>query len=247
VASGLSRQHAGTLRAQATGFVGRTADLARVGVLLEGARLVTLTGTGGVGKTRLAMRAAAEAAGRYPDGVRLVELSPLRDPGLLADTVASRLGLPGDERWATGYLLGLQCTAHLMLGEFGPSGVAGQLGLTMEYELGDIAGIAYLLGINAFLAAGQHRYQRAAWLFGASAPLWERAGRWYTGSPVLVALHQVAERLARSGLGEDGYWNAHAHGSATPLDRVIKLALANADKMPDAAVELKRIPPLEFN
>jgi predicted ATPase len=155
--------------------------------------------------------------------------------------------LPADEHWATGYLLGLQCAAHLMRGEFGPSGVAGRLGLTMKYELGDISGIAYLLGINAFLAAGQHRYQRAAWLFGASAPLWERAGRWYTDAPVLVALHQVAERLARSGLGEDRYWDVHARGRATPLDRVIKLALANADKLPDTAVELENVPPLGFS
>ena len=59
------------------------------------ARLVTVTGVGGVGKTRLAVQAAAQTSDRYPDGVFLVELSPLRDPGLLAATVAARLGLPG--------------------------------------------------------------------------------------------------------------------------------------------------------
>ena len=56
-----------------------------------------MTGVGGVGKTRLAVQAAAQTSGRYPDGVFLVELSPLRDPGLLAATVAGRLGLPSED------------------------------------------------------------------------------------------------------------------------------------------------------
>ena len=155
--------------------------------------------------------------------------------------------LPADERWATGYLLGLAATAHLLRGEFGPSGVAGHRGLMIEYELGDISGIAYLLGTNAFLAAGQRRYERAAWLFGASAPLWERVGRWYTDAPAVVALHQAAERLARAGLGDDRYWDTHARGRAAPLDQVITGALTDADKLPDAAVELRPVAPLGFN
>ena len=55
--------------------------------------MVTLSGPGGVGKTRLALRVAAEAASRYPDGVRLVEFAPVRDPGLVADTAVASLGL----------------------------------------------------------------------------------------------------------------------------------------------------------
>jgi hypothetical protein len=160
--------------------------------------------------------------------------------------VAGMARLPADERWATGYLLGLKCAAHLLRGEFGQGGVAGRLGLTLEYQLGDVGGIACLLGINAFLAAGQHRYERAALLLGGSAPLWERVGRWYTDAPALVALHRMAERLARGGLGDDRYVDSCARGRATPLDRVIELALADADSLPAAAVGLKVVPPLEL-
>ena len=81
------------LPADATSFVGRDAELKDVLVLLDSSRLVTVTGTAGVGKTRLALRAAALAAARYPDGICLTELSGLRDPLLLPDTLASALGL----------------------------------------------------------------------------------------------------------------------------------------------------------
>jgi non-specific serine/threonine protein kinase len=95
VVLGLTRRSAGELPVEVTGFVGRDAELAQLGGLLETARLVTVTGTGGVGKTRVALRAAALAIGRYPDdGVCLVELSGLRDPELLPYTVAACLGLP---------------------------------------------------------------------------------------------------------------------------------------------------------
>jgi predicted ATPase/DNA-binding CsgD family transcriptional regulator len=82
------------LPAETTEFVGRVAELCRIEALLRENRLVTLVGPGGVGKTRLALRAAARAAADYPDGSCLVELSALRDPELLPHTVAGRLGLP---------------------------------------------------------------------------------------------------------------------------------------------------------
>jgi non-specific serine/threonine protein kinase len=85
----------GQLPAEVTGFVGRKAELARVVALLGGSRLVTVVGPGGVGKTRLALRAARQAADGYPDGACLVELSGLQDPALLPDIVADGLGLPG--------------------------------------------------------------------------------------------------------------------------------------------------------
>ena len=85
-----------------------------------------------------------------------------------------------------------------------PSPPAG--GSSLEYELGDLGGTAYALGTLGFLAAAQRRYQRAALLFGGSAPLWERIGPWYTGTPALVALHRISERAAQDGLGEERYW-----------------------------------------
>src|SRR5438477_249614 len=65
--------------------------------LLRSARLVTVTGPGGVGKTRVALRAAAQLSGEFADGTCLVELSGLHDPELLPDTIATCLGLPGTE------------------------------------------------------------------------------------------------------------------------------------------------------
>ncbi|MFC3257680.1 AAA family ATPase, partial [Streptomyces xanthochromogenes] len=76
-------------------FVGRERELTRLDRLLSDARMVTVTGVGGVGKTRIALRTAAVAAEqeRYCDGVRLVELSSLNDPALLDHAVVEALGL----------------------------------------------------------------------------------------------------------------------------------------------------------
>lgn len=83
----------GDLPAEMTTFVGRGPQLAQVRALLESARLVTLTGVGGVGKTRLALRVAVEAAASFADGVRLADLAPLRDADLLDRAVSEALGL----------------------------------------------------------------------------------------------------------------------------------------------------------
>jgi predicted ATPase/class 3 adenylate cyclase/DNA-binding CsgD family transcriptional regulator len=82
------------LPTQLTSFVGRQAELAQVQQLLAENRVVTLTGAGGVGKTRLAIQAAAAIAGDFGDGVWCVDLAPITDPELVAVTVARALGLP---------------------------------------------------------------------------------------------------------------------------------------------------------
>jgi predicted ATPase/class 3 adenylate cyclase len=76
-----------------TSFVGRERELQEVKDLLAGARLLTLTGSGGTGKTRLALQAAGELGDRYPDGAWLVELAPISDPTLVTQTIASALGV----------------------------------------------------------------------------------------------------------------------------------------------------------
>lgn len=76
-----------------TGFVGRRKDREAVRRLLSSSRLVTLTGFGGVGKTRLAIHVAREVSRLYADGVCFVPLDDLSDPTLVSDTVAAALGL----------------------------------------------------------------------------------------------------------------------------------------------------------
>ena len=81
---------------QLTHFIGREAEISQVKLLLEKHPLVTLTGSGGVGKTRLSIQVAQETLEGYPDGIWMVELAPISDPNLLPKIVASTLGLRED-------------------------------------------------------------------------------------------------------------------------------------------------------
>jgi predicted ATPase/class 3 adenylate cyclase len=83
----------GNLPLQLTAFIGRADELADVAASLRDARVVTITGVGGVGKTRLAIQAAADALPRYRDGAWLCELAPVGDPEALVETLASALGV----------------------------------------------------------------------------------------------------------------------------------------------------------
>ena len=76
-----------------TSFIGRAGPVREVAGLLEEYRLVTVTGPGGAGKTRLAGEVARQVAGRFADGVWLVELAPVRDPAQVAAVVAAALGV----------------------------------------------------------------------------------------------------------------------------------------------------------
>ena len=84
----------GNLPAEVASFVGRRRELADVKRALSRSRLVTLTGVGGVGKTRVAERVARDRRRAYPHGVWLVELAELSDPALLTETVLTALGIP---------------------------------------------------------------------------------------------------------------------------------------------------------
>ena len=81
------------LPAQVSSFIGRDAELAAVCSLVGGSRLVTLTGAGGAGKTRLGLQVAARLAEGAGDGVWFADLAPLGDPDLVAVTVADVLGV----------------------------------------------------------------------------------------------------------------------------------------------------------
>src|SRR6185436_2594419 len=78
---------------QMTSFVGREQQIAEVTRSLAKSRLVTLTGSGGTGKTRLSLQVAAEILDRFKDGVWFLELAPITDPELVPNTVANLLGI----------------------------------------------------------------------------------------------------------------------------------------------------------
>jgi predicted ATPase/DNA-binding CsgD family transcriptional regulator len=84
---------ASRLPAELTSFVGRRRELTEARRLLSAGRLLTVTGVGGVGKTRLALRVADQVRRAFPDGVCLVELAAVHDPALLPQTVSRQLGL----------------------------------------------------------------------------------------------------------------------------------------------------------
>ena len=81
------------LPTQLTTFVGRQEELAEATALLEGTRLLTLTGPGGTGKTRLSLQLATSVADRFPDGTFFVPLEPVRDPMLIPSRIAVAIGV----------------------------------------------------------------------------------------------------------------------------------------------------------
>jgi predicted ATPase len=85
------------LRVPLTSFIGREAEAADVERLLAKSRLVTLSGAGGVGKTRLALHITNQVADAFDDGVCAVDLAPISDPDLVTVTIARTFGL-SDQR-----------------------------------------------------------------------------------------------------------------------------------------------------
>jgi hypothetical protein len=83
----------GNLRRAATSFIGRETEVVEVEAALRAHRLVTLTGVGGVGKTRLATEVAARLGDEFPDGVWFFELAAVTDPVSVPDAVAAALGI----------------------------------------------------------------------------------------------------------------------------------------------------------
>jgi predicted ATPase/DNA-binding CsgD family transcriptional regulator len=106
----------GNLPAEVTSFVGRRRELADAKRALSKSRLVTLTGVGGVGKTRVAERVARDRRRAYPHGVWLVELGELPDPALLTQTVLTELGVRGQPSGdALQVLIDSLSSRHLLL------------------------------------------------------------------------------------------------------------------------------------
>lgn len=87
------------LPVQLTSFVGREREVADARRLLDGARLLTLTGPGGTGKTRLSLQLAADLIEQFHDGVYFVALAPITDPALVPSTIAQTLGCHWPSNW----------------------------------------------------------------------------------------------------------------------------------------------------
>ncbi|MEV0237440.1 AAA family ATPase [Nonomuraea sp. NPDC050786] len=104
-----------TLLTDKSTFVGRRHELAAARKALSRARLLTLTGTGGVGKTRLALRMAELLRDRYRDGVEVVELGPLETGDLLEPAVAAALGLRDASPDLTGVLVDFLAAKRMLL------------------------------------------------------------------------------------------------------------------------------------
>jgi non-specific serine/threonine protein kinase len=101
---------------QLTRFVGRKREIASIRDLSTHARVVTLTGPGGIGKTRLALQIAADSVAAYADGVWFVDLASLADPGLVPQSVAAALGIRGEGSRSIGDTLGTYLAdRHLLL------------------------------------------------------------------------------------------------------------------------------------
>ena len=106
----------GNLPAELTSFIGRRQQLQEVKAALGDARLVTLVGPGGVGKTRLAVRSAHDLSRGIADGAWLVELANVRDPELVTQAVMTSLGLRDESsRWPVSRLIDYLASRRLLI------------------------------------------------------------------------------------------------------------------------------------
>jgi predicted ATPase len=199
---------------------------------------------GNLAEAQAAARAATDALAADDDVLGLAQLdivdAMLRlqtgEPDLCCASAERGLArLPAGELWCRSYLEGLLSLGLFLRGDLERATAHGRQALATKHRINDVTGMAFGLAGLAFIAAGEGRYARTAWLLGASAPLWERTGRWYTGSPAYEALHQVAERRARGGLGDDRFWRLRASGAAASLDEAIAAALGGNGRYDEPA------------
>jgi predicted ATPase/DNA-binding CsgD family transcriptional regulator len=143
----------------------------------------------------------------------------------------------GGEIWSASYMHYTSGLALFQLGEYERSAAAEYRALALKSELGDTMGIAHCLEVLAWLAARQRRHDRAAWLLGAAAALWQRTGRRVSGNPVLEELHKRAAEAAREVLGQDRFALRQERGAGYPLEELIAAAVSDADDLGRTAAE----------
>jgi predicted ATPase/DNA-binding winged helix-turn-helix (wHTH) protein len=178
---------------QVSGLIGRDVELSEILFLTEAHRLVTLTGVGGIGKTRLGLEIARRALPRFPDGVWVVELGRLSDPALVPSTVAASLGIE-----TLGATVSVDRIAHLLNSK--------QLMLLLdncEHLIGAAAGMAEALlqaSPGARIVATSREPLRVAgeWVFSVpplAVPTEESSGN---ESPLLYGAVQLFVERARA-------------------------------------------------
>jgi predicted ATPase/DNA-binding CsgD family transcriptional regulator len=133
--------------------------------------------------------------------------------------------VPDGEWWTTSYLHTIAGLAEFFAGRAAESTEALHKALVMKAEIDDAPGMAYCLEVLGWLAGGQERYRRTAWLLGAAGALWQRTGNRLGGTEVLELLHQEAAATATEALGADAYAALHSAGGAASPDQVLGFAL----------------------
>jgi DNA-binding CsgD family transcriptional regulator len=138
----------------------------------------------------------------------------------------------GGELWWTSYLHYTTGLARFEKGEHEASAAALNQALALKAELGDTMGIAHCLEVHAWLAVATGRHERAAWLLGAAAALWQRTGRRLSGNPFLSGFGQQSAHAASGALGKHRYKSLRERGACHPLDELIALTRDDADELP---------------
>jgi predicted ATPase len=195
--------------------------------------------TGNLAEAQDAARSAAACLTAAGDSLGLAQLDVVDamsrlqngEPDQCRASAARGLDrLPGEELWCTASLHALLALGLFLGGDIDAATPAALRALELKHRLGDVIGTAFGLGTLAFIAAGEGRYARTAWLLGASAPLWERTAPWYTGAPAFESLHQGAERVARASLGDDRFWQLRAAGADALPEVAVERALDDLDQ-----------------
>jgi predicted ATPase len=195
--------------------------------------------TGNLAEAQGAAQSAAACLTAAGDSLGLAQLDVVDamaglqsgEPDRCRESAARGLArLPGEELWCTASLHTLLALGLFLGGDIDAATPAALRALELKHQLGDVIGTAFGLGTLAFIAAGEGRYARTAWLLGASAPLWERTAPWYTGAPAFESLHQAAERVARASLGDDRFWQLRAAGADALPDVAVERALDDLDQ-----------------
>ncbi len=217
---------------QPTPLVGRERETAEVAdrVRIEEARLLTLTGPGGTGKTRLALQVAADLLEEFEDAVFFVALATITDPALVASAIAGPLGVKesGDQPLEEGLKAYLRDrNLLLVLDNFEQAKASSQEALTLYRELGDKRGVAYSLYDIGWVELMQGNDEQAAPLVDESLAMVRESGDEWGISTALNALSAIAGDRGDYERAEASYEEALAGSRELKDTYSVAMALVN--------------------